>query len=816
MRIASRILLVVLLISLSGSVRPQASLPSLKQDKELRAIHQLAVEREDARDFPAAISILNRGIDLARQRGDRVSWAKMTANLGNICVKRSQYREAARAYLKALEVAESIGDRQMAGILAMSLSGVYYHLWAFEEAEQFAQLADQLLPDTGKPAWRARIWMSRGRLAFRRGRPEEGERLIRDGIRAAHAAPDPSLEAYGWELLGRQLLQNGRLEEAKEPLLTSLHIRRQNRDRDLYASLQTLASLHLALDNAQESLRLSDEALAAARDTQPLRPLLALHFDRARALSRLGRKVEAWGELSAAIGQIRSWRLHLLPSESVVQSAGAGVQEIYEWFIELGMDMHRSTGDNEPAWKAFAAAEETRAFSYRHSDRSSRAIRERLPTSYRKALSRLHAAEAALLKDANPANRRLVADLRRQIGEIELLFDDPDDDQPDPPQDIGPKLLSGLSRDEAILSFHLGPRHSFLWTMTREGFSAHRLPPASELARGVRLFREQVAGAILDARKAEELYRVLFGAIPKEVARKPRWRIVPDSALFDLPFAALVSRRDQDGPVHLVQDHSLFLMTTALDLEGDAPRLPRRGAMLAIADPVYNSADSRFVGARRTWWWPVLPMLSSFVQSPSDEGFELPRLPASANEAAACARVWRESGAEVYVLSGNDAKAESVKQALTHRPAVLHFATHLVPDPAARDETQIALSLGPGGTPELLGSMDVRAWTIGGALVVLSGCSSGAGRTLPGQGRSGLTRAWLSAGASGVVATYWPIPDGGGELMERFYENLLNTNSELVTADRALQSAQLAMIRSRPPYSNPSSWASYFVIGRKE
>jgi CHAT domain-containing protein len=52
--------------------------------------------------------------------------------------------------------------------------------------------------------------------------------------------------------------------------------------------------------------------------------------------------------------------------------------------------------------------------------------------------------------------------------------------------------------------------------------------------------------------------------------------------------------------------------------------------------------------------------------------------------------------------------------------------------------------------------------------------------------------------------------------MERFYENLLNTNSEPVTADRALQAAQLAMIRSRQPYSNPSSWASYFVVGRKE
>jgi CHAT domain-containing protein len=353
--------------------------------------------------------------------------------------------------------------------------------------------------------------------------------------------------------------------------------------------------------------------------------------------------------------------------------------------------------------------------------------------------------------------------------------------------------------------------------MTREGFSAHRLPPAQTLAQSVGLFRKQLAGAGAEAgRQAEELYQMLFGAIPKEVARKPRWRVVPDGALFDLPFAALAPRRNQEGPVYLVQDHSLLLMTTALNLESGASRAPLSGAMLAIADPVYNSADSRLAGARRTSRWLRLSSFSFFGPSPSEEGFQLPRLPASAAEAAACARLWRESGREVYILSGNHATAESVRQFLARRPAILHFATHLVPDPAAKDETQIALSLGPRGAPELLGSVDVRSWPLEGALVILSGCSSGAGRTLPGQGRSGLTRAWLSAGASAVVATYWPIPDGGGELLRCFYENLLHSNSKSTPADRALQSAQLAMIRSRPPHSDPSCWASYFVVGRKE
>ena len=55
----------------------------------------------------------------------------------------------------------------------------------------------------------------------------------------------------------------------------------------------------------------------------------------------------------------------------------------------------------------------------------------------------------------------------------------------------------------------------------------------------------------------------------------------------------------------------------------------------------------------------------------------------------------------------------------------------------------------------------------------------------------GLTRAWLRAGASRVVSTYWPTLDDGGALAAAFYRHLLQ---DAASTAEALRLAQLEMI----------------------
>ena len=55
-------------------------------------------------------------------------------------------------------------------------------------------------------------------------------------------------------------------------------------------------------------------------------------------------------------------------------------------------------------------------------------------------------------------------------------------------------------------------------------------------------------------------------------------------------------------------------------------------------------------------------------------------------------------------------------------------------------------------------------------LVVLSACETALGKRLDGEGMMGLSRAFLAAGASGVVATLWSVDDAAtAHFMKVFY-----------------------------------------------
>ena len=103
-------------------------------------------------------------------------------------------------------------------------------------------------------------------------------------------------------------------------------------------------------------------------------------------------------------------------------------------------------------------------------------------------------------------------------------------------------------------------------------------------------------------------------------------------------------------------------------------------------------------------------------------------------------------------------------------------------------------------------SLNLRA-----GLVVLSGCETGTGRLVTGEGMSSLARAFFHAGAGQVVATLWRVPDqASAALMAAFYEELLQGGKGAAEALRAAQNE----IRSRPRWRKPRYWAAFVVNGR--
>jgi CHAT domain-containing protein len=242
---------------------------------------------------------------------------------------------------------------------------------------------------------------------------------------------------------------------------------------------------------------------------------------------------------------------------------------------------------------------------------------------------------------------------------------------------------------------------------------------------------------------------------------------------------------------------------------------PWNGPLVAVGDPVYNTADSRWnpPAAGKDWrdWLRLLPGLSGAPKAPAAP---LNRLAGSAREVRMCAKAYGGERPPV-VLTGPSASFAALRSALAARPSVVHLATHVVPSPGGEPSGQIALSLSPNGSPELVGPAAVASLEARAGLVVMSGCSSGSGEVLPGEGLMGLTRAWLRAGVRDVAATLWPTTDSSGEMLRVFYDQLSRDELTRRAPEKALQLAQAEMLDSGTWRSRPVHWASFFVVSRK-
>jgi CHAT domain-containing protein len=277
-----------------------------------------------------------------------------------------------------------------------------------------------------------------------------------------------------------------------------------------------------------------------------------------------------------------------------------------------------------------------------------------------------------------------------------------------------------------------------------------------------------------------------------------------DETLFDVPLAALVERT---GPrtAYLAEGHATIAIPGAgfwLESVGRRPVAWTSRLFVGVGDPIYNSADQRLGKPGRLDSW------TGWAHRAPAQPLVLPRLVASGAELDRSAQAW---AGERTLLEGRAASVRNLADQLIRKPAVVHFATHILEAKDGHHSGLIALSLRDGGEPELVAPEQIAGWNVEAGVVVLSGCHSSTGDVLPGTGLMGLTRAWLTAGARAVVASRWPMPDDSGPLFDIFYRSLGPQRS--FTPGEALRRAQAAMLRAGGWRARPRYWAAYFVVG---
>ena len=154
---------------------------------------------------------------------------------------------------------------------------------------------------------------------------------------------------------------------------------------------------------------------------------------------------------------------------------------------------------------------------------------------------------------------------------------------------------------------------------------------------------------------------------------------------------------------------------------------------------------------------------------------------------------------------------------------VLHFATHGLEEGVwgcAKSPPALVTSFGDATSDGLLSFSEIAQLRLDANLVVLSACDTASGvqnqalARASGQEDSGATleglvRAFLTANARAVLATYWQVSaeQESDEFVRTFYQQ-----ARTGTIGSALQAAQ-GDLMAQPAFSHPFYWAPYFLVG---
>ncbi len=97
-------------------------------------------------------------------------------------------------------------------------------------------------------------------------------------------------------------------------------------------------------------------------------------------------------------------------------------------------------------------------------------------------------------------------------------------------------------------------------------------------------------------------------------------------------------------------------------------------------------------------------------------------------------------------------------------------------------------------------------------LVVLSACQTALGQgkePVAGEGMTGLTRAFMYAGARSVLGSLWVVEDASTSLLvQSFFRHLREGRSKAEALNLAKRE-----LRANPAYSNPFYWAPFVLVG---
>jgi CHAT domain-containing protein len=330
------------------------------------------------------------------------------------------------------------------------------------------------------------------------------------------------------------------------------------------------------------------------------------------------------------------------------------------------------------------------------------------------------------------------------------------------------ELREYLQPRDAIVEYHVTDERTIAWVVRPKSIDVFVLPVS----------REQLRHSVTDLRARvirfdagiKEYTRGLYDLLVRPLGLKTDERIVliPHDELHLVPFQAL-----HDGDRYLIEGAVISTAPSASVLVGI---MKRRGSstppqLIAFGNPDLGSPEFALPGAER--------------------------------EVKNLEKVF--TGAKVYV-GAHATKGKFVSE--SPQFSLIHVAAHAVFDDVDPLYSRIRLAADQGIHGTVLAHEIYRLNLSRAALITLSSCESGVARITRGDEVWGFPRSFLSAGASTLLLSLWPVADESTELlMTSFYQSLGK-----MEAREALREAQLQLLK-HPKFGHPFFWSAFTLTG---
>ncbi|UCG76284.1 MAG: CHAT domain-containing protein [Gemmatimonadota bacterium] len=798
------------------------------------ALVELAEIHVDAGAYAAAADALEAAREVYAEQSDEAGLALVGHRSGRLQVRRGAYREAEGLLQASLHRYESLERVVSAVGVCLDLARAYMAIGDLEAAREVLGRAERLNRGGGSETLvLADIALARGDLFVYLNEPEAasvhyevaaaGYREASDEVRyreAASASASLLLLKEEYEAAARSLqgILASQLGEA-DPRSVA-HIRLQ-----LAYAQERAGDVGRALEN----LEAAKDAFDAIGDVVGRATTLGSlgDLERRRGAAGAARPYYQAGLRSLAALQAPdvAWRLHfglgeIHRREGDLDTAQSHFRAAIDQIEDAGYAMS-GPGDREAflfdKWEAYAALAGTQLQRGKPEDafQTSERMRARsMLATLERGNVRINPVAAAPLAEREQDLRRHIHDLSRtsaprnqSVLQREAPSPDPDGLErarlqdarsvydnllqslavvyPDNPRIIAgrhaswPEVAKNLDDETALIEYLVSDSTTLAFLVTSDtlvavdlGFARRPLAALVEFARGALV---GASGTSAEAWRTPlaRLYERLFAPLEDTalLGSKRRLLIAPHDVLHYVPFHALITESDGE---FLTERYSIAYA-------------PSASIWLRLRKVVWAGPDKRILAL-----------------APNLDG-----LPGTRDEIRSIVRLY---GREATILTGSAASEARLKATAREYP-VIHLGTagHL----NKQNPLFSHVVLRPGdGEDGYLEVHEVFGLELDGQLVVLSACetalASGTRADVPtGDDWISLSRAFLTAGASSVLATLWRIDDRSAAAFTRNFYRWLRDG---VTLEEALREAQLALLRD-PATADPYHWAAFALIG---